>query len=1006
MKKIGLFTSFALVATAAAQTPVQRPNVVLLVADDLGYGDLSCYGAQGVQTPCIDSIARGGVRFVDAHTCASTSTPSRYSLLTGEYPFRKAGTGIAKGDERMIIAPDQYTVADVFHEAGYATGAVGKWHLGLGSAAGKQDWNGLLDQHLGDLGFDYHYIMAATADRVPCAFIENGRIANYDASAPIYVSYKQNFPGEPTGKDHPELLTKLKSSHGHNQAIVNGIGRIGYMKGGGKALWADENIADSISAHAIRFMERHVDEPFFLYLATNDVHVPRYPHERFRGKSPMGLRGDAILQFDWTVQQVVNALQRLGLAENTLLIITSDNGPVLDDGYQDRAVALVGDHQPSGPFRGGKYSVYEGGTAVPFIVNWPGQVPAGKESRALVSQIDHIASMAQLVGVKLPQGAARDSRPQLDTWLGNSDVSCPFALAIGSGKVIDVRQGKWKYIAPKSGKAYASGAHFETDQVCSQLYDLSVSVKENENITLSQRDKVVYFENLIDSVLHPCYPISFDSDQVGERGDRVLRGIAWQGAVEGIQRKEIRSPKIYTDATQHAFLARAGETVMPLLDYQGEQMNGYVYIDYNNDGVFQTHMGTNAFPEDDSELVSFSYYGADNATVGKNSLGETLSGRHRFVLNPPSFTLPEKLPVGRYRVRFKVDYNDVNPNGSSSMVEESGNIVDFMLNIHGEEAFLQVRASNGRVVTLDGKDILPSSLPFGKAVSLRLVPDDGYEIAGLWVKHGYGLEKDSLFQGNVQWQRTYFDREAFDGDSFTIPSSLMDGEVEVEANFVVEGSYVKPGKPTRYQTTTLPNGAFSVATPWYSMQISSLYQVLSDNGSSPYISLDSSVVEPRNSAHLWCFVGNEEEGYRIYNRQAGPWKVLAAPVKMKGRNGGSSYPVMVERDRLPEGYVDVWRFEDSSDLEDGGKAYAYLYEDGFVNHKLNKREDRLAFWCTGKDAGSTLTIRFVGYEEVISGIEPLGVQETVNGFYDVSGRRVPKTYKGVLLNKGIKVLHR
>ena len=258
--------------------------------------------------------------------------------MTGEYCFRRPGTDIANGDAALIIKPEQYTIADMFKSQGYATAAIGKWHLGLGSASGQQNWNEPLDQTPADIGFDYSYIMAATADRVPCVFIENGSVKNYDPSAPISVSYSQNFPGEPTGAANPELLTKLKPSHGHNQSIVNGISRIGYMKGGGRALWRDEDIADSIAAGAIRFMgqQAEADQPFFMYLCTNDVHVPRYPHERFRGKSPMGLRGEAILQFDYTVGLIADALDSLGIADNTLLIITSDNGPVLDDGYQDQ----------------------------------------------------------------------------------------------------------------------------------------------------------------------------------------------------------------------------------------------------------------------------------------------------------------------------------------------------------------------------------------------------------------------------------------------------------------------------------------------------------------------------------------------------------------------------------------------------------------------------------------------------------------------------------------------
>ena len=252
-----LLAPLACPQTAAADGTAKdadKPNVIIILADDLGYGDLSCYGATRVKTPNADRLASAGVRMTDAHAVAATSTPSRYSLLTGEYAWRRNDTDVAAGNAGMIIRPYQYTLADMFKHQGYATCAIGKWHLGLGETTGEQDWNAPLSASPADLGFDYHYIMAATADRVPCVFIENGQVANYDPSAPIEVSYKQNFPGEPTGRDNPELLYNLKHSHGHDMSIVNGIGRIGYMKGGGKALWKDEDIADSITTHAVDFI--------------------------------------------------------------------------------------------------------------------------------------------------------------------------------------------------------------------------------------------------------------------------------------------------------------------------------------------------------------------------------------------------------------------------------------------------------------------------------------------------------------------------------------------------------------------------------------------------------------------------------------------------------------------------------------------------------------------------------------------------------------------------------
>ena len=476
------------------------PNVIFIYADDLGYGDLECYGATRVQTPNVNRLANEGIRFTHAHATASTSTPSRYGLLTGEYAWRRPDTDIAAGNAKMIIRPEQYTMADLFKSAGYATAAIGKWHLGLGDKTGEQDWNAPLPAALGDLGFDYHYIMAATADRVPCVFIENGQVANYDPSAPIEVSYKENFPGEPTGKDNPELLYNLKPSFGHDKSIVNGISRIGYMKGGGKALWKDENIADSILVHAQEFIKIHKDKPFFMYFATNDVHVPRFPHDRFRGKSPMGLRGDAIVQFDWTVGQLLKTLDDLGISDNTLIILSSDNGPVVDDGYADEAVAKLGDHRPAGPLRGNKYSAFEGGTRIPFIVRWPKEIHEAKVSDALISQIDGFASFASLLQVRLPKGAAIDSRNHLDTWLGKDKTDRPWVIEQALNHALSVRTKDWKYIEPSRGEAFMKEESVETGYLMApQLYNVS-SDNEQKNLANDHPEIVYEMQNILKDV--------------------------------------------------------------------------------------------------------------------------------------------------------------------------------------------------------------------------------------------------------------------------------------------------------------------------------------------------------------------------------------------------------------------------------------------------------------------------------------------------------------------------
>lgn len=483
---------------AANATSLQKPNVIFIVADDLGYGDISCYGEKTIATPHVDSLAANGIRFTDAHAVAATSTPSRYSLFTGHYSWRRNDTGIAAGNAGMVIRPEQTTIADMFKSAGYTTGAIGKWHLGMGDKTGTQDWNGVITPGPQDIGFDYSYLMAATGDRVPCVWIENQRVANYDINAPIYVSYNKPFPGEPLGKDHPELLTKLKPypNHGHNQAIINGISRIGYMKGGGKALWEDENIADTLTAKAVRYIEQHKDTTFFLYVGTNDVHVPRYPHSRFVGKSGMGYRGDAILQFDWTVGEIMKTLKKQGIAENTLIVLTSDNGPVVNDGYLDQAVELLGEHRPWGDMRGGKYSNFEAGTRVPFIVSWPAKIAPGN-SNALVSHIDLFASMAELVNEELKDGVAMDSRKQLNTLLGKDKKGRDYIIE--AAQSISISNGEWKYITPCNRTPYYEITRTETgNSPEEQLYNLHKDIGEKHNLASKHPQKVKELQELLE----------------------------------------------------------------------------------------------------------------------------------------------------------------------------------------------------------------------------------------------------------------------------------------------------------------------------------------------------------------------------------------------------------------------------------------------------------------------------------------------------------------------------
>lgn len=470
----------------ASSQNTEKPNIIIIYADDLGYGDVSCYGATRVKTQNIDKAANQGLRFTNAHATSATSTPSRYSLLTGEYAWRKPNTRVATGDAVAIIHPDKYTVADVLNDAGYTTGAIGKWHLGLGPETGA-DWNGDIQWGPMDLGFDYNFIMPATGDRVPCVLIENRRIVNLDPKDPIKVSFKDPILTEPTGKDHPELL-KMHPSHGHDMTIVNGISRIGYMSGGKSALWVDENLADVLTGKAVNFIEKNKNNPFFLYFCTHDIHVPRVPHPRFAGKSGMGPRGDVILEFDWSVGEILKTLDKLKLTKKTLVIITSDNGPVIDDGYKDQAVELLGNHKPAGPLRGGKYSAFDGGTRVVFIALWPGRIKAGT-SDALFSQIDLMSSFASLTGQKLPENAGPDSFDYLNALLGKDMAGREWLVEHSSAQKLSLIRGDWKFIEPGPGQKITANNNTETgNDPDPQLYNLKNDLGEKNNVATQNPD--------------------------------------------------------------------------------------------------------------------------------------------------------------------------------------------------------------------------------------------------------------------------------------------------------------------------------------------------------------------------------------------------------------------------------------------------------------------------------------------------------------------------------------
>jgi len=403
MKTI-LFATSCL-ATVAACTPAQKettakkPNIIIIYVDDLGFGDIGVNGAKGVKTPNVDRLALNGVNFTDAHCSAATYTPSRFSLLTGTYAFRN-NAAILPGGAPLLIDPNKGTLPSMLKQAGYTTGVIGKWHLGLGR--GIVNWNEEIKPDPREIGFYYSFIIPATLDRVPTVFVENQKIVNLDSKDTVAINYDHKIGNLPTGLEHPEML-KFKADVQHSGTIIDSISQIGYMSGGQSSRWKDEDIADMLINKVKIFIHKNSKTPFFLYFAITDIHVPRAPNSRFVGKSTMGARGDAIAEMDWSTGEVLKTLDEIGLTDNTLIIFSSDNGPILDDGYTDQAAELLGDHKPGGSYRGAKYSILEAGTRMPTIVSWPGTVDPGI-STAMLTQVDLYASLAKLVGQEVKPG--------------------------------------------------------------------------------------------------------------------------------------------------------------------------------------------------------------------------------------------------------------------------------------------------------------------------------------------------------------------------------------------------------------------------------------------------------------------------------------------------------------------------------------------------------------------------------------------------------------------------
>ncbi|MCX5670662.1 MAG: sulfatase-like hydrolase/transferase, partial [Planctomycetota bacterium] len=372
-------------------------------------------------------------------------------------------------------------------------------HVGLGK--GDVDWNADIQPGPLEVGFDYAFFFPATGDRVPCVFVENHRIVGLDPRDPIRVSYRGKIGDDPTGREHPELL-KVKPSHGHADTIANGISRIGFMSGGKAARWIDEEMADTLTKKAVAFIEGNQGKPFFLCLATHDIHVPRVPGARFKGASACGTRGDVIEQFDGCVGAVLSMLDRLKLADNTLVIVSSDNGGVMDDGYQDGSGNDTSGHRCNGALRGYKGSLWEGGQREPFLARWPGRIKPGSQCDETICLVDMLATCAALTGQSLPTEAGPDSFNVLPALLGekhDAPLRGPLVLQSNGVNALAIRRGPWKLIpgagggkgAPKGKRGPAGGP---------QLYNLADDLAETKNVAAQHPEIVTELSELLNQL--------------------------------------------------------------------------------------------------------------------------------------------------------------------------------------------------------------------------------------------------------------------------------------------------------------------------------------------------------------------------------------------------------------------------------------------------------------------------------------------------------------------------
>ncbi len=490
MRILPLFV--AVVATAFAARAVEKPNIIFILADDLGIGDVRCFNPEGkIATPNMDKLAAAGMKFTDAHTPSAVCTPTRYGVITGRYNWRtKLQSGVLGGLSPRLIEEKRLTVAQMLKDNGYATACVGKWHLGMDWAkqAGKeveelsiekpdQVWSVDFTKPIANgptaVGFDYYFGVAASLDMVPYTFIENDRVTKV-----------------PTKEVAFPMMTDRENG---------GMTRKGPAAEGFEAVDVLPTLAGVASGWISTAAKS--GKPFFLYLPLNAPHTPINPLPEWKGKSGLNAYGDFVMQVDAAVGQVLAALDEAGAAKNTLVVMTSDNGCSPQAKYEE---LLAKGHNPSAGFRGHKADIFEGGHRVPFIVRWPGKVTPGGSSADIVCLTDFMATAAEITGAKIPANAAEDSVSFLPLLLGNNGPKRTTLVSHSINGSFAIRDGNWKLCLCAGSGGWSDpkpGSPAENGLPTDQLFDLAADRAETKNVAAENAEIVKRLSGLLDKYI-------------------------------------------------------------------------------------------------------------------------------------------------------------------------------------------------------------------------------------------------------------------------------------------------------------------------------------------------------------------------------------------------------------------------------------------------------------------------------------------------------------------------